>query len=132
MKLKLAIVALVVCLAGCGQGLVDVSGQVMLDGEPLTTGTVVFTADDKPMAVGDIGEDGRYSLQTGGEPGVLPGDYRVSVSAYRTRPAVDGTGEPIPELLTPAKYNNAATSGLTATVGGGNDEINLDLSSNLD
>jgi len=128
LKLKNTLALVVLGFCGCGSGLVDVEGRVTLDGEALESGTVVFTAEDKPMAVGELGDDGRYRLRTGEDPGVLPGDYQVSISAYRTRASVDGSGEPIPELLTPAKYNNAATSGLTAAVGGGDDEINFDLS----
>ncbi len=116
-----------VLLSGCGSGLVDVRGRVTLDGQPLADATVVFTGDGQPMATGQTDAQGRYRLRTGDQPGIAAGTYRVTVSAYRTLPAADGSDEPIPELRTPARYNNAATSGLTAEVGSGQDEFNFEL-----
>lgn len=122
------LVALVLLsLSGCGSGLVDVKGRVTLDGEPLPDATVVFTAVDRPLAVGQTDAGGSFRLRTGQQLGVAPGTYRVTVTAYRTLPAADGGDEPIPEFLTPPRYNNATTSGLTAEVGGGQDEFNFVL-----
>src|SRR6516165_4933167 len=63
---------------GCGAAPVPVSGKVMLDKKPLTTGIVSFRPDrgkGNTNAVeprGKIAEDGSYTLATNGKPGAPP------------------------------------------------------------
>jgi hypothetical protein len=102
--------------AGCGSDLVDVSGTVTFDGTPLTSGRVVFQSPGKPMAVGELGPGGHYTVKTGTQHGIPPGDYTVTVSSYELGQST-GRGNPPPaRLVTPAKYNNAKTSDLAAAV----------------
>lgn len=79
---------LAVSVSGCGGAdkLEAVSGRVLFRGAPLAGGTIVFAPDphrggDGPIAVGEIGPDGRYSLRTGAETGVAAGWHRVTVAA---------------------------------------------------
>jgi hypothetical protein len=72
---------------GCGAAPVPVSGKVMLDNKPLTTGIVSFRPDKakgnsnivEPR--GKIGDDGTYTLEINGKPGAPPGAYKVVVIA---------------------------------------------------
>ena len=121
------IAATSVLLTGCGSDLAKVSGTVRLDGKPLDRGTVTFRAEDQAMAVGQIASDGKFQMKTGTQWGVAPGSYRVTVSAYQTRPSEDDLGEPIPILLTPARYNSEQESGLRAEVKPGSNQVNLSL-----
>jgi hypothetical protein len=90
--------------AGCGRGqpaLAPVSGRVFYRGQPLAGGTIVFTPDPErggcgPLACGEVGKDGSYSLSTGREKGAVPGWHRVTVAPAR----VDGPdGKPAPAAL---------------------------------
>lgn len=114
-------------LAGCGGELTNLHGTVTLDGQPLASGTVVFTGSDKAAATGDIASDGSYTARTGSLEGIRPGKYRVTVSAFRTRQVAGGT--PMPEFLTPVRYNRAETSGLEVEVPPGGREYNIALTS---
>ena len=78
-------------------------------------------------AAGKIESDGTYRLKTGNITGIAEGRYRVTVSAYQTKPSTDGSGEPIPVLATPARYNRAETTDLIHNVRSGNNTIDLDL-----
>src|SRR6266852_2334200 len=78
---------------GCAKpdpNLIQVEGSVLVGTKPLTTGTVIFHPDatkgndskDEPRS--PIGPDGRYRLQNGVKQGIVPGWYKVTVSAGKT------------------------------------------------
>lgn len=78
---------LTVCLAGCGGAEVDkrghrvgVSGEVTLDGQPLSNARIVFITDKGAGAVKASGliEDGIYSIDAGQGP--LAGSARVEIT----------------------------------------------------
>ncbi len=129
-----SLVSFVLLLAGCGGGLpASVGGTVMLDGKPLTTGNVTFQSQESGItAYGQIQSSGRYTLQTGTDKGLPAGEYTVTVVATEPLPAVtDPKVAPAPpKLITPAKYNNPASSGLKFTVKTGSNDIDLSLNSN--
>lgn len=131
---RLSLVLLLPWLAGCGNGLVSVSGTVRLDGKPVAEAGVVFhPVEGGAPASGVTDAQGRYQLSAGSRPGALAGEYRVTVSKQRT----SGIGEnelPLPggikiQLLVPQKYGNPQTSPLRATVGRGSANHDFDLSS---
>jgi hypothetical protein len=74
------------CLAagGCGSGLTlaPVSGRVRVDGQPVTSGTIMFHPASGPAAVGTIQSDGTYTLATlrPGD-GAVVGTHRVTIHA---------------------------------------------------
>lgn len=120
-----------VALAGCG-GTHDaaVSGVVTLDSEPLPSGVVSFAPQGPgAMANGQISPDGKYQLWTGREEGLAPGSYVVSVIATESTGDRGKGGGPPPmgKLITPAWYQDPATSGLSFTVSSGKNEIDLKL-----
>ena len=119
--------------AGCG-GNVKVTGTVTFtDGEPLTTGQVVFE-NEKISAMGKLSDDGTYTLGTDKENNGIPkGQYRVYITGAVTYgdppqvPAATGgayspTGNsgllPASISLIDRKFRSAETSGLEADVKG--------------
>jgi hypothetical protein len=118
---------------GCGKHAASVSGDVTLDGKPLSTGVVNFTpAATGASAYANIGADGRYSLQTGAEAGLEPGSYRVTVAANATAEQAAAMGirigrDGIMPLLTPPRYADVSTTPLVVDVKAGRQEIDLAL-----
>jgi len=130
----LVLAAICVGIGGCG-GAYDasVSGVITLDGNKINRGTVSYI----PIGAGSaayarVDEDGSYSVQTGRESGLPPGEYDVTVVANE-QPAelYSKSGAPPPpgKAITPAWYRTKQTSGLHFTVKPGRNEINLELSS---
>ena len=125
--------------SGCGgksdTGLVPVQGQVTLNGGPLPeggNGNVTFSSADGKgnTATGLLDDDGNYRMSTfEANDGVLPGEYKVSVSW--TSP---GSGDPktgvlkAPASIIDERFSNPETSGLTATItADGNEDLDFDL-----
>jgi hypothetical protein len=119
--------AVVAMVAGCGspQGreMVDVSGEVTLDGSPVEGASVTFhpleTSEGALACQAVTDADGRFRLTTHlgkgrFEHGIAPGHYDVVVTKLDTS-AVSSTIAP-PRNLLPKKYGNASTSGLAADV----------------
>jgi len=130
----IAAALLAIGIAGCG-GTYDssVSGTVTLDGNPVPRGTVAFIpVASGPPAFGGIESDGSYSVRTGREDGLPTGEYQVTVIANEP-PAVQqsASGGPPPpgKPITPVWYRAKDTSGLKYTVESGDNEINLELTS---
>ena len=129
-SLQFAILALLI-LAGCGRSRdASVSGSVTLDGKPLETGTVTFhPSDGGPAAYGQIGTDGGYSLKTGRQRGIDPGEYVVTVVA--ATPPSEQNGLEMPgQLLTPERYGRTEQTDLHFTVRSGGNRFDLPLTSN--
>jgi len=98
----------VLLLTGCGGGadykvpeLMEVSGTVILDGEPLSNTTVIFTPQAGTGGTGAIGvtdSSGKYTLNhQSGNPGIESGKYDVTFSKWAM-----ADGSPIPEGKTAA------------------------------
>jgi hypothetical protein len=126
-----ALAAALLSTMGCG-GPYDasVSGVVRFNNAPLTTGTVQFTPQQPgPSGYGFIEEDGSYSIMTGREEGLPSGSYVVTVVANEpSTPNKDPSLPPTPgKPITPAWYRNATQSPLQQNVEPGDNEINLDL-----
>lgn len=143
-------------LAGCNTspqanyehlGLVQVSGNVTLDGQPLSGAMVKFEAPDGQYSYGMTDSDGHYTLRFDSEKqGVTPGDkiVRISTSAspgegeeFLEAPPGEGAGEgedgsavatPKKEERVPEQYNK--NSDLKRTVKPGeNQTFNFELKS---
>jgi len=98
-------------VTGCHSGpeLIDVSGQVLLDDEPLENAIVKFIPEaGGRQSVAKTDQDGRFRLRfTQGRYGALPGIHRVMItSALPATTDVDGNPDSPgrPELLD-KKYN---------------------------
>lgn len=123
-----------VTVSGCG-GTYDatVSGAVTLDGNAVPRGTVAYhPAGGGPAAYSPIQENGEYSLRTGREAGLPPGDYQVTVTSNEVPAQLESKdGRPMPpgKAITPLWYRSKETSGLRYNVVSGANEINLELTS---
>lgn len=129
---------LLAALAGWGCGRDDkqmpVHGRVFYRGRPLPGGTIVFAPDVErggsgPVAYGEIDAEGRYSLHSGEQLGVVPGWHRITIAPpHPTLSPFGGTGKaegtpeqtvrpPIVDL--PRKYSDPQQSGLLRQVEAG-------------
>src|SRR5438046_2540522 len=115
----LACAALVGCGAG-GEQLAPVTGQVTVDGAPLTTGSVTYHPDAEKgnntphIPIGTLDPDGRYKLVSATKAGAPPGWYKVTVTAQGPIDAKNPYAPP-KHLINP-KFSDASTSGLEIEV----------------
>ncbi len=116
---------LMIALVGCGDGRpkrVAVSGQVLIDGQPLTCGDTRLIPNGMRPATGKIGPDGRFVLGTyNREDGCVPGSHKVIVVALEI---LDGSFH---KWHAPKKYARPTTSGLTAEIIGPTDSLTIEL-----
>ena len=139
--LGLVALAMLTVLPACSNAIKTegVTGVVTYNGEPLADATVKFIPTDGTgsQSYGKTNEKGEYKLQTllgAADAGTTPGEYKVTVDCIETVETgkmIQENGEEKPETiaqsLIPAKYNNAETSGLTATVAPGDNKIDFTL-----
>ncbi len=108
MRLQLIILGFGLCLLsyGCGGGVSDapqtypVTGTVTLDGQPLSSGSIVLDVADntgKPAAGGI--DDGQFSFES------TIGSKIVRISAVEETGETDQYGEIISVSIIPEKYN---------------------------
>jgi len=121
-----AMAALSLAMAlGCGDGRpkrVPVSGQVLIDGKPLTTGAVRLIPRGARPSVGQLDEQGRFQLTCfESDDGSVEGEHRVAVVA------VEPINDRARRWHAPKKYANPATSGLTTTINGETDDLVIEL-----
>jgi hypothetical protein len=135
------VIAALVLAAGCSSGRSDlgqVDGVVRVDGQPLTSGKIVFQDPTGQNALGAIGPDGRFTLRTGqtasdpGVPGARIGLNKVAIVAYKGaaagRPDPTAPRKPM-EPAVPQKYLATGTSGLTYEVKPGENHPEFDIQS---
>jgi hypothetical protein len=112
-------------LPGCSDGLperVPISGTVMIDGKPLTCGSIMVIPQGERPAGSSISADGRFTLTSYRlNDGVVPGTHKVSIQATQH------LNERDTRWLTPKKYGNPATSGLTVTITEATDNLIINL-----
>jgi hypothetical protein len=130
--LAVALVATVLVSAGCGKGgasVVPVSGQVLVDGEPLATGVAgyiqVVPTDGRP-ATGTIDpQTGRFSLTTTQkDDGCIRGTHKVVVIMQQM------VGQES-ESLIPVKYTELEMTDLSVTIDGPTDTLTIELTGPL-
>jgi hypothetical protein len=122
---------------------VPVTGTVKANGKPLATAVVTFLPPKWSASNGETGEKGAFSLQTAGQPGVPPGEYKVCISYL-----VSADGEPQglgprsaivppPGMTTakekiPAEFSDFGRTTLTRTVPANGGNFDFDIPINLD
>ncbi len=120
-----AVVALAVLVMGCDSGpkRVPVSGRVLIDGQPLKTGTVMVAPADERAAFGQIDSEGRFTLTTEKEgDGCVAGSHRATVTATE----ILNPNET--RLLVPPRYMDLSASALTVTIEGPTEDLLIELS----
>ena len=135
---RLAVALATLHVVGCGGNdglrLVDAGGSVTFNGNPLANAQIVFAPDSKSrVAYATTDEEGEFRLGTiAPGDGALVGRHRVSVIARGpAKPPEPGSpGALMPDEypvlgdpLIPEKYFTAVTSGLTAEVVAGGDNL---------
>ncbi len=122
-------------MTGCTDLTAKVTGTVYLDDKPVNItssqrGMVVFRpTKGGATCTGLIGESGNYSVSTGSESALVPGDYLVSVQVLESVPPKGGDDAPSGKPITPALYADPLTSGLSFVVKGGANEYDIKLDS---
>ncbi|MBN2294302.1 MAG: hypothetical protein JXM70_17875 [Pirellulales bacterium] len=110
-------------IIGCGDGRpkrVPVSGQVLVDEQPLPGGFVRIVPANGRAATGQIDAQGHFSLTTYDKnDGCMPGTHNVEVTF------IDTSNPNVYRSLIPEKYNNADTSGLSVTIDGPTDDLTI-------
>lgn len=99
-----------------------VSGQVLIDGQPLPCGQVTFIPANGRPARAEIASNGRFTLSTYDDAdGVLLGHHQIAVtSKERTSPTQI-------KWHVPKKYGDYRTSGLEETISGPTDQLVINL-----
>ncbi len=127
-------------LSGCGGSrgpeLATVTGVITLDGEPVQQAVIRFLPDNSqgtsgPIAAGSVDSSGRYTLASpGGRSGAVLGHHLVTVICddLPVREVSEGVFENIEKSChVPSRYASEQSSGLTAEVTNGKNEINFEL-----
>lgn len=114
-----------VLVAGCGShhpARVSASGQVLIDGKPVTHGSVMFVPKGARPSTGQLDEQGRFTLTCyEGQDGAVLGEHRVAVVAN------EPVGGNAIRWLVPKKYADYRTSGLTVDFTASTDSLRFDL-----
>jgi len=120
------VVAALFTVSGCGENrpnLAKVSGQVLIDGQPLEFGHVRFIPTGARSSDGKLDETGHFTLTCyDGDDGAVLGVHRIEVSS----------GEPLNanqmRWHAPKKYANYNTSDLQQEITGSTDTVVVNLS----
>lgn len=132
----------IAALTGCGptDGKVEVTGVVLVDGEPLPGASLAFIGGGGGIfGTGSTDEAGKFTIRA------APGSNEVSVSAYDTTGAADAAemdeedqlmgseediaGVQMPNPLVAQKYFNASTSGISINVEQGMEPVTIEVTS---
>jgi hypothetical protein len=113
-------------VAGCGSDrppLVPVSGQVLIDGKPLTLGYIRFIPENSRAAGGRLDQQGRFTLTTYTQgDGAAIGRHQVQITA------IEPMGETGIKWHAPKKYADYYSSELTANIDAPTDKLVFNLS----
>ena len=133
--------------AGCGENTATVTGRVTYDGQPVTSGSVVFYGDDGRVDSGLLDANGKYivtrapigpvkvavmaskEVKTSGGKGATPAGPPLGKGKMKKASGVDAKPEPETVLKStiPERYSDPQKSGLVYTVGSGKQVIDIDL-----
>lgn len=105
-----------------------VSGQVLYNGQPLAGATITFFPLDEKLTrarpLAETDSQGNFELSTYlAKDGAPAGDYRVGVMLTEMTSPDPGENRDNFKPLIPVKYQKPETSGLTATVAEGTNQI---------
>jgi hypothetical protein len=120
-----SLLLIVLCLAGCGDKAperVPVSGQVLIDGKPLTQGFVRILPDGARPSLGKLDANGRFTLEAKQDvPGVPLGEHPVEIHAIEVLNAGSQRRH------VPALYENHELSKLRVKIDGATEALVINL-----
>jgi hypothetical protein len=112
-------------VVGCGDGRpkrVPVSGQVLIDGKPLSFGYVGFVPENHRASVAKLDDQGRFTMNCFDEgDGVVVGKHAVEIIAR------EPIGEDKLKWHAPKKYSSIETSGLVEQITTPTDSLTIKL-----
>ncbi|MDR2172263.1 MAG: hypothetical protein LBP59_19130 [Planctomycetaceae bacterium] len=90
---------LILTVSGCGggDGMLQISGTVTLDGSPLETGNMIITAGDSPVSGCEI-KNGNFTAR------VTKGDKKVSITAMKIEGEIESVDSTTGEKAMIPKY----------------------------
>jgi uncharacterized lipoprotein len=125
----MALLVVLLLLAGCGRSWGKVSGTVRYQGKPLPKGSITFYDEANQAVTSPIDADGKYTI-----PKVAVGKVKITVALPMFIPmAGDAEGaakmraeqRTLPNL--PLRYADAEKSGLVREVKAGSQTMDFDL-----
>ncbi|MGD9127615.1 MAG: hypothetical protein PVH19_09575 [Planctomycetia bacterium] len=123
--LLIVTVSCLATLTGCGDGRPDrvpVSGQVLIDGKPLTYGTVRVIPQNARAATGTIQPDGSFKLTTFEDgDGVVPGEHVMVIDAGNQ------ISQTQMKWYAPKRYAKPQTSGQKLPIDKSTDSLKIKL-----
>jgi hypothetical protein len=116
---------------GCGESAIErvpISGEVLIDGRPLGSGTIQFVPEEGRPSSALIQSDGHFAIASEAvgrtkEVGAAPGRYRLQVASSKI---ID---EKTIQWNVPAKYADFRTSGLEIVIDKPTKDLRIQLSS---
>ena len=125
----IVLLCLVAVLSGCSDGRprrVRVSGTVLIDGQPLTFGNIIFMPQGARPSSAKLDENGHFKLSCydakGDGDGAIPGKHKVAISSSKPIP-----GNKV-QWYAPKKYADFRTSGLEFDITEPTDDLTINLS----
>jgi hypothetical protein len=117
--------AMLPALVGCGDSRparVPISGQVLIDGEPLKFGVIRFIPDDGRPSSGNLDANGRFTLSCfDDDDGAVLGHHKVAIFANE---ALDDRRT---RWHAPPKYASLTNSGLEQQITEANQSLTIKL-----
>jgi hypothetical protein len=126
-SISIAALGLLACVAACGCGddrprRVPVSGRVLIDGKPLTIGSVRFVPAAGRMSTGVLDSNGQFTLSCfDTNDGAVPGLHQVAVNG------LERFSDWEVRWHAPKKYTNEQSSGLTQEISGPTEDVVINL-----
>jgi len=110
---------------GCSDGRPErllVTGQVLIDGAPLSYGYIRFVPKEMRPSGGNLDEEGRFTLSCYEKnDGIIPGEYRVEVNA------AESISSSKKKWHAPKKYFSYKTSDLVKKITEPTDSLVINL-----
>lgn len=112
------------CGGGSGKPAGTVAGKVTMKGNPVGAGSVNFLSASGTAAMAKIDESGSFKI----DGSLDAGDYKVYLLPPVPEPVPPGTKRPpTGKFEVPQKYRDPSTSGLTAQVKEGANDIPIEI-----
>lgn len=126
---RIVLLVLACLTVGCGDPApVPIHGTVTLDGQPLTSGDLVFqraAAGSAEQVIGNAQLDasGKYTVYCKGKEGLPPGTYKVVVTSSEPSNPKDPYSMPVSKVN--KKFTELGATPLTVQVPGSAEQFNL-------